>query len=136
MNDSKATNIGALAAALAGCQQPVVLIAGGRDKGSDYTELQDVVRNKVRSLVLIGEAADLMNEALGAFVPVLRADSMEEAVLKAKKAALPGDMVLLSPGCASFDMFSGYEARGNSFAAAVVGLREKSAVSSLSKGGQ
>lgn len=116
INDSKATNIGALEAALAGCEAPVVLIAGGRDKGSDYQLLAEVVQRKVKQLVLIGEAAPLMQAALGTLVPTTHALSMEEAVHQAKACASPGDLVLLAPGCASFDMFSGYEERGRVFA--------------------
>ena len=119
INDSKATNIGALEAALAGCEAPVVLIAGGRDKGSDYHLLTEVVRRRVKALVLIGEAAPLMDEALGHVVPTIKATTMEEAVLLCQKKAKAGDLVLLAPGCASFDMFSGYEERGRIFAECV-----------------
>lgn len=119
INDSKATNIGALEAALAGCEAPVVLIAGGRDKGSDYHLLADVVRRKVKQLVLIGEAAPLMQAALGSLVPTSDASSMAEAVQRAQASATAGDLVLLAPGCASFDMFSGYEERGRVFADSV-----------------
>lgn len=119
INDSKATNIGALEAALAGCEAPVVLIAGGRDKGSDYHLLTEVVRRRVKALVLIGEAAPLMDEALGHLVPTAKATTMEEAVLLCQKKAKAGDLVLLAPGCASFDMFTGYEERGRIFAECV-----------------
>jgi UDP-N-acetylmuramoylalanine--D-glutamate ligase len=119
INDSKATNIGALAAALAGCDAPVVLIAGGRDKGSDYALIREVVARKVKHLVLVGEAASLMRAALGSVVTTESADTMENAVQRATKAAAPGDLVLLAPGCASFDMFSGYEERGRVFAECV-----------------
>ncbi len=122
INDSKATNIGALHAALAGCEERVVLIAGGRDKGSDYSLLADVVRDKVKHLVLIGEAAELMARALVKCVPVDFAGSMEDAVRKSMAAAASGDVVLLAPGCASYDMFSGYEERGRVFAASVLAL--------------
>lgn len=122
INDSKATNIGALEAALAGCELPVVLIAGGRDKGSDYALLSSVVQRRVKLLVLIGEAAPLMQAALGNLVPTSHASSMEEAVQMAHASASPGDLVLLAPGCASFDMFSGYEERGRVFADCVHSL--------------
>lgn len=115
INDSKATNVGALQAALSGCTAPVILIAGGRDKGSDYNLLQDVVRCKVKHLVLVGEAAGLMQAALGTVVGTERAITMEDAVRKAMAAAVGGDLVLLAPGCASYDMFSGYEERGRIF---------------------
>ena len=125
INDSKATNIGALQAALSGCTAPVILIAGGRDKGSDYTLLRDVVRDKVKHLVLVGEAAGLMQAALGKVVGIEMATSMEDAVGKAMGAAVAGDLVLLAPGCASYDMFSGYEERGRIFAECVQGLLEQ-----------
>jgi len=124
INDSKATNIGALQAALGGCTEPVILIAGGRDKGSDYFLLQDVVRKKVKHLVLVGEAAGLMQAALGSVVGTEAATTMEDAVKKAMAAAVGGDLVLLAPGCASYDMFSGYEERGRVFTECVQGLLE------------
>ena len=119
INDSKATNIGALEAALGGCEAPVVLIAGGRDKGSDYALLHKVVGEKVKHLVLVGEAAGLMRTALGSLVPTEDATTMEDAVRKSMAAAVSGDLVLLAPGCASYDMFSGYEERGRIFAESV-----------------
>ncbi len=119
VNDSKATNIGALQAALSGCAVPVVLIAGGRDKGGDYTLLCDVFRDKVKHLILIGEAATLMQAALGTVVTTESVTTMEEAVNRAMAAAVTGDLVLLAPGCASYDMFSGYEERGQVFAECV-----------------
>jgi len=122
INDSKATNIGALEAALGGCEAPVVLIAGGRDKGSDYTLLREVVGRKVKHLILLGEAADLMRPALDGVVSNETAVSMEDAVRRAMAAAVSGDLVLLAPGCASFDMFSGYEERGRVFAGHVLKL--------------
>ena len=122
VNDSKATNIGALQAALAGCSEPVVLIAGGRDKGSDYGLLTEVVRSKVKCMVLIGEAAELLANALGAVTAIVFATTMDEAVQKAVAAAASGDLVLLAPGCASYDMFSGYEERGRVFTECVLRL--------------
>ncbi len=122
INDSKATNIGALQAALSGCTAPVILIAGGRDKGSDYALLQEVVREKVKHLILIGEAAGLMHTALGPVVATESATTMADAVRKAMTAAATGDLVLLAPGCASYDMFSGYEERGRVFADCVLEL--------------
>ena len=119
INDSKATNIGATQAALAGCNGPVVLIAGGRDKDSDFNLLREVVAQKVKHLLLIGEAAPLMEAALGPVVSVERSASMEAAVQRAAQVADTGDLVLLAPGCASFDMFSGYAERGRVFVEAV-----------------
>ncbi len=125
VDDSKATNIGALQAALAGCSEPVVLIAGGRDKGSDFTLLREVVARRVKRMVLIGEAAGLMRQALSPVVACESAESMEDAVNKAIAAAESGDLVLLAPGCASFDMFSGYAERGRLFCESVHRLGQK-----------
>ena len=125
INDSKATNIGALEAALDGCEAPVVLIAGGRDKGSDYTVLRDVVGRKVKHLVLLGEAAGMMRAALETVATTEMVGSMAEAVRRAMTAAVSGDLVLLAPGCASFDMFSGYEERGRVFADQVLQLGQE-----------
>jgi UDP-N-acetylmuramoylalanine--D-glutamate ligase len=128
INDSKATNIGALEAALGGCEAPVILIAGGRDKGSDFTLLRAVVGRKVKHLVLVGEAAGLMEAALGSIVTTELAVTMEDAVRRAMAVAAGGDIVLLAPGCASFDMFSGYAERGRVFAEQVLQLaRERGA---------
>ena len=115
INDSKATNVGALKAALASCTKPVVLIAGGRDKGSDFSVLRDLMQEKVRSLILLGEAAETMAGVLADTVDVRRAGDMDEAVRLAAASALPGDIVLLAPGCASFDMFDDYAQRGRVF---------------------
>ncbi|MGD9949336.1 MAG: UDP-N-acetylmuramoyl-L-alanine--D-glutamate ligase [Desulfobulbus sp.] len=123
INDSKATNIGALEAALAGCDESVVLIAGGRDKNSDFTLLRDVVAKKVKHLLLIGEATPLMDAALGSVVTTERAASMDEAVQRAAQVAKAGELVLLAPGCASFDMFTGYAERGRVFAESVCRLK-------------
>ncbi len=122
IDDSKATNIGALAAALASCRGSVLLIAGGRDKGGDYRLLRDIVSRKVRRLLLLGEAAPLMQEALGDLVATQRVSDMQEAVQCASKVARSGEVVLLAPGCSSFDMFSGYEERGRVFSQAVLAL--------------
>ena len=121
--------LAALEAALGGCEAPVVLIAGGRDKGSDYLLLKEIVGRKVKQLVLVGEAAGLMQAALGSVVPTETASTMEDAVRKAVAAAVSGDLVLLAPGCASYDMFSGYEERGRVFAESVRAIgRERSEV--------
>ncbi len=115
INDSKATNVGAMAAALASCDSPVVLIAGGRDKGGDFSVVRPLVRDRVRALVLIGEAAGIIADQLGDLAPVIRAGDMAGAVRSAAAAARAGDTVLLAPGCASFDMFDSYEQRGRVF---------------------
>lgn len=123
VDDSKATNIGALAAALGSCTSPVVLIAGGRDKGGDYGLARVAVVNRVRHLLLLGEAAPLMEAAWGDLVPNQRVESMAQAVRAARAVAEPGDVVLLAPGCSSFDMFTDYKERGRAFARAVQALR-------------
>ena len=121
-NDSKATNVGACVAALEGMADDVdaiVLIAGGESKGADFSELAAVVERTVRAVVLIGRDAALIEDALGGVVPVVRAADMNAAVARAGELAKPGDCVLLSPACASFDMFRGFEHRGEVFADAV-----------------
>ena len=114
VNDSKATNAGSLEVALQSFEQAVVLIAGGRDKGQDFTPLAPLVRKSVKQLVLIGEGAEAMARAW-AGVPAARAGSLAEAVAAGARAAGPGGVVLLSPGCSSFDMFHDYEDRGRRF---------------------
>lgn len=126
-DDSKGTNVGSTVAALAGLagagnghDERVVLIAGGEGKSQDFSPLKPAVIDAARAVVLIGRDARLIEHALqGAAVPVLRAASMEEAVRLAASAARPGDAVLLSPACASFDMFRNYGHRGEVFRAAV-----------------
>jgi UDP-N-acetylmuramoylalanine--D-glutamate ligase len=118
-NDSKGTNIGATLAAVQGMDRPVVLIAGGQGKGADFRMLRDGLQGKVRAVVLIGEDAPLLETALQGVTQLVRADSMETAVAHAARLARPGDAVLLSPACASFDMFEGYDHRGQVFMDAV-----------------
>ncbi|MBE0582526.1 MAG: UDP-N-acetylmuramoyl-L-alanine--D-glutamate ligase [Desulfofustis sp.] len=119
INDSKATNTGAVNSGLVQAGGRVVLIAGGKDKGDDYRLLREAVRERVTNLVLIGEAAVQLAAALGDLVPVHHAASMVDAVGRAIELAVPGDTVLLSPACASFDMFNNYKHRGECFADAV-----------------
>lgn len=121
-NDSKATNTGAVIGALAQFSRDVILIAGGRDKGDDFRLLRESVASKVKKLVVIGEAAGLLEAALADLVEILPAQSMEEAVRRAAENAGSGDVVLLSPACASFDMFNSYGHRGNEFKKAVLAL--------------
>lgn len=121
-NDSKSTNIDSLRVALESFTVPVVLIAGGRGKGSPYGELEPVVRAHVKHLVTLGEDAPLLEAAFAALQPTERAASMRDAVRLARAAASPGDAVLLSPGCASFDMYSNFEERGRDFKAEVRAL--------------
>ena len=118
-DDSKGTNVGATLAALEGFAQPVVLIAGGDGKGQDFAPLRPVVLEHARAVVLIGRDTPAIEAALqGPGVTLVRAGDMEDAVAKAASLARPGDAVLLSPACASFDMFRNYSHRGEAFAAA------------------
>jgi UDP-N-acetylmuramoylalanine--D-glutamate ligase len=115
-NDSKATNLDSMSKALESFDRPIVLIAGGRDKGSPWTVLNELVKRKVKALVLIGEAAPIGRKAWGALVrEVEDAGGMEDAVRRARALAKAGDVVLLSPGCASFDMYKNFEERGDDF---------------------
>ncbi len=118
-DDSKGTNVGAVVAALDGFPRPVVLIAGGRDKGGDYGPLADVMARVGRGAVLIGEAADKIQAAFQGRVTVDRAPTLEAAVTAARRHARPGDAVVLSPACSSFDMFRDYAHRAEVFRAAV-----------------
>lgn len=119
-DDSKGTNVGASVAALRGLAEPkVVLIAGGRDKLGAYDPLVQELSHKGRALVLIGEAADRIEQAARGVVETVRAGSMDEAVRAAAKLARRGDAVLLSPACSSFDMFRDYKDRGDVFTRAV-----------------
>ena len=118
-NDSKATNVGATLAALSGLPDKVVLIAGGDGKGADFTPLREAVAQKARAVVLIGRDALLMEKALAGVTEIVHAQDMDQAVVQAGQRACPGDSVLLAPACASFDMYSGYQQRGEVFIAAV-----------------
>jgi UDP-N-acetylmuramoylalanine--D-glutamate ligase len=124
-NDSKSTNIDSLKVALESFSGPVILIAGGRGKGADYRELRDAYAGRVKELVALGEDADLLEEALGDLAPVRRASEMTEAVGAALGDAVAGDTVLLSPACASFDMFDSFEHRGRVFKECVRSLVER-----------
>jgi UDP-N-acetylmuramoylalanine--D-glutamate ligase len=118
-NDSKATNVGSVLGSLAGFERPVVLIAGGKDKGGDYRKLLPVLQQVARHVVLIGAAADRMEQALGGKVSLHRAPDMAAAVRRATELAREGEAVVLSPACSSFDMFDNFEERGRVFAQAV-----------------
>lgn len=122
-DDSKGTNVGATVAALSGMGRPVVLIAGGDGKGQDFNPLAPAVERHARAVVLIGRDADRIEQALkGTGVPLEHARDMEQAVAVAQRASRAGDAVLLSPACASFDMFRNYRHRGEAFVAAVQAL--------------
>lgn len=122
INDSKGTNVDAVAKSLESFESNVILIAGGRDKDSDFRLLRDVVKRKVKALILIGEASTKIADALGDLVPYYFEKDMKSAVYRAKEIAESGDVVLLSPACASFDMFSNFEHRGEVFKDAVNSL--------------
>ncbi len=121
-NDSKATNVDATVKSLEAFTGNIHLIAGGRDKGGDFTALQPLVRQKVKQVILIGEAAGKIREALKDCVETSGARDMREAVALGKQRARPGDVVLLAPACASFDMFQNFEHRGRVFKELVLAL--------------
>lgn len=123
INDSKATNVNAAWYALESMFHPVIWIAGGQDKGNDYEVLTPMVKDKVRAIVCMGKDNTKMHQAFAASVETMvDAQSAEEAVKEAYRLAKPGDVVLLSPACASFDLFKNYEERGNQFKRAVFDL--------------
>ena len=122
VNDSKGTNVDAVFKALEGIEQPIWLIAGGRDKGGDFSRLEGAIRERVKGLVLIGEAAGRIQAAMGNFNRCRPAATLREAVEFAAREAQPGEVVLLSPACASFDMFADYQDRGRQFKALVQAL--------------
>ena len=116
LNDSKATNVDSVWYALEGMKRPVVWIAGGTDKGNDYTPLKEFAREKVHTLVCMGlDNAKLLREFEGVVPRIVSTDSLDAAMRAAREAARPGDVVLLSPACASFDLFKNYENRGELF---------------------
>jgi len=116
INDSKATNVNSCWYALQSMRTKVVLILGGTDKGNDYSEIEDLVRQKVRALIFLGKDNSKLHAYFDGIVPSIEdAGSMKEAVDAAYRLAKKGDTVLLSPCCASFDLFQNYEDRGNQF---------------------
>lgn len=114
-NDSKSTNVESLRVALESFQQPIILIAGGRGKGSSYLPLRSLIQEKVHFLVTIGEDAENIEKSFSDLVKTERASTMEDAVRLAWKNAIPQSVILLSPACASFDMYPNYEVRGDHF---------------------
>ncbi len=129
-DDSKGTNVGATVAALNGMSVPVVLIAGGDGKGQDFAPLRAAIAARARAVVLIGRDANAIARVLeGLAVDVLRAASMEEAVECAFAASRTGDAVLLSPACASYDMFRSYVHRGEVFVEAVRQIEKREGAS-------
>lgn len=120
INDSKATNVNSAWFALESMNKPVILIAGGVDKGNDYTSLKPLVHEKVKAIVCLGKDNSKIHEAFGSLVDtIIDTEEISEAVLSAFYLGLPGDVVLLSPSCASFDLFENYEDRGDKFKRAV-----------------
>ncbi|KAF0143842.1 MAG: UDP-N-acetylmuramoylalanine--D-glutamate ligase [Nitrospirae bacterium] len=115
INDSKGTNVGAVIKSLESFSAPVILIAGGRDKAGDFSILRPLVKERVKALVLIGEAGEKINKALGDLTETRFANNFKDAVMISRRCASRGDVVLLSPACASFDMFRDFEDRGRQF---------------------
>ncbi|MEE3346643.1 MAG: UDP-N-acetylmuramoyl-L-alanine--D-glutamate ligase [Nitrospinota bacterium] len=122
VNDSKGTNVGSVCKSLNTFDRPIILIAGGKDKETDFSPLKSLMKEKVKHLVLIGETRDKFKGILNGSFGFEESDSLEEAVRLAKAKAEDGDVVLLSPACASFDMFKDYEDRGNRFKTIVKNL--------------
>jgi len=123
-NDSKATNVDSVWYALQSVTKPVILIAGGKDKGGDFSKLSSLVKEKVRLLILIGQAREKIKQTLGSLTETIEAQDLAEAVKTAYKKAQAGDSVLLSPACASYDMFSNFEERGKIFKQEVAKLQK------------
>jgi len=105
--------------------KPVILILGGLDKGGNFKALREVVSRQVKKLIVMGQAADLIQKALADTVPAVAVKTMADAADQAYRAGSAGDVVLLSPGCASFDMYDNYARRGNDFKGSVAKLQRK-----------
>jgi UDP-N-acetylmuramoylalanine--D-glutamate ligase len=121
-NDSKGTNVGAVVKSLASFAAPVILLAGGVDKGGDYGVLRAGIERRVKRLVLFGAASQTIAKKLGALTETIVVETLEAAVRDAHEHARPGDVVLLSPACSSFDMFRNYAERGRIFKSLVQAL--------------
>jgi len=121
-NDSKGTNVGSVVKSLQSFEEPVLLVAGGKDKGGDYGPLKELIAERVKGMALIGEAKDRMFAALGGLTESAKLGSLEDAVRWARSKARPGEIVLLSPACSSYDMFANYQERGKRFKEIVLGL--------------
>lgn len=122
INDSKATNLHALEACIGSMDRPIVLIAGGKEKGLDYTPLRARLNGQVRAMVLIGEIRQSLHDTFADLLPCRLAADMDEAVRAATELSLPGDSIILSPGTSSFDMYTGYGQRGEAFRTAANAL--------------
>jgi UDP-N-acetylmuramoylalanine--D-glutamate ligase len=123
INDSKATNLHALEACIGAMERPIVLIAGGKEKGLDYTPLRAALNGQVRAMVLIGEIKQALHDTFSDLLPCQIATDMDEAVKLATELSHPGDSIILSPGTSSFDMYTGYGHRGDAFRAAAQAIR-------------
>jgi UDP-N-acetylmuramoylalanine--D-glutamate ligase len=133
-NDSKATNVDATLKAIDAFPGRILIVLGGKDKGSDYTALQKPLREKAILVLLIGAAAEKIETQITGSVAIERAGSLERAVEIASHAARPGDVVLLAPACASFDQFQNYEQRGRVFKDLVRQLERQAASTSSGRG--
>jgi len=122
INDSKSTNISSTEVAVAAVDRPLVLLLGGRHKGEPYTRLVEPLRNRCRAVVAYGESGPLVVQDLGSSLTVVSAGSFDDVIATARKLARPGDAVLLSPACSSYDMFKNYEERGQRFRGLVEAL--------------
>ncbi|MFT5135320.1 MAG: UDP-N-acetylmuramoylalanine--D-glutamate ligase [Arenicella sp.] len=127
VNDSKATNIGATSTALQNLEQEIYWIAGGQGKGADFSELRPAIHNKIKLLIVLGEDAPVIQAALDDLLSIEKVDTMQEAVDLAGNRAKAGSVVLLSPACASFDMYDNFEQRGNDFIASVMAWSDRGA---------
>jgi UDP-N-acetylmuramoylalanine--D-glutamate ligase len=124
-DDSKATNVGACLKSISSIKPPIILIAGGKDKGGSYLPLINEIKKNVQEIILIGEAQNRIRKELAATVPITSAMTLEKAVTEAFSRAKEGCSILLSPACSSFDMFDSYVHRGNIFKTAIKELRIK-----------
>jgi UDP-N-acetylmuramoylalanine--D-glutamate ligase len=122
INDSKGTNVGAAIRSLESFSKPIIWIAGGREKGSDFSVLRGVVRSRAKEVILYGEARNKMRAALNGVTRIVEVEKLSDAITFAVSVAVPGDVVLLSPACASFDQFRNFEERGKFFKEAVKNL--------------
>ena len=122
INDSKATNLHALEACIASLDGPIILIAGGKEKGLDYTALRASIQDHVKGMVCIGEIGPALAKTFGDLVPCSIAATLEDAVADAAARSVAGDSIVLSPGTSSFDMFTGYAQRGEVYRRAVMAL--------------
>jgi UDP-N-acetylmuramoylalanine--D-glutamate ligase len=125
INDSKATNPESMVSALEAAEPPVVLIAGGQDKGGDFSVVSSLIAEKVHTVFAIGEARTKLQELFSSLVSVVPTDTLEEAVRRGFESCPPSGRILLAPGCASFDMFNDFEHRGREFKKAVRRLKEE-----------